>query len=560
MQWYTGNITEAISLCKSQNSLFIVLVEAAAEDESAGSVWNDPEVQKLFADNNQYVALKLKSDSELAKQFTQIYPVFIHPTLYFIGRHGQPLEVKVGPLNATNLAQSARRAFDLHDVSLHPMTAPTTSSTTSTSTVLPSMSTATNTSNQPSSTDATTTNSNTATAAVTATTTVTSSSTTTSTKAVESTSSPVGTILVDEAVGGNESSSLEGKKDEHLTLEEKTEKTKLLIAEKQAAKAKLEAEKERQKELERRKLGQDLNKLKDLKSEMERKELEKELKGRKEADRLAREQIRRQLQLDREDRARKYYNEKEEETNQQIQKENEKTAAEKEKLERERVAKLTVARIQFRFPDGSSKVQQFNSSELLSVAHSFALQSMPGSVKNVSLSTIHPRKLFQAEDYDQTFLHHNLAPSAVLVVLPTTSASSFVSSSSSQRTTAVAGSGSGNFIYHVWIQIVSFLQYLLSFLLPFSSSSTTTTTTPVVVDGGGGGSSTHTAHHPPTTVHSEPLSSSSSSPVAYGGARPKTTNTDGLKKRKEGNIHRLTAADEEDDEQATWNGNSTQQM
>jgi len=33
----------------------------------------------------------------------------------------------------------------------------------------------------------------------------------------------------------------------------------------------------------------------------------------------------------------------------------------------------------------------------------------------------------------------------------------------------------------------------------------------------------------------------------------------GLRNRKDGNINRLTA-DDEDDESATWNGNSTQQM
>lgn len=47
--------------------------------------------------------------------------------------------------------------------------------------------------------------------------------------------------------------------------------------------------------------------------------------------------------------------------------------------------------------------------------------------------------------------------------------------------------------------------------------------------------------------------------MSHEGLKNSVCLSQSLRQRREGNIHRLTANDE-DDEHATWNGNSTQQM
>jgi len=68
---------------------------------------------------------------------------------------------------------------------------------------------------------------------------------------------------------------------------------------KREEKAQEEAEKAKQGEVERRKVGQDMARLKQWKEERERKEFENSYKKQKEEDRLAREKVRADLERDR---------------------------------------------------------------------------------------------------------------------------------------------------------------------------------------------------------------------------------------------------------------------
>ena len=72
-----------------------------------------------------------------------------------------------------------------------------------------------------------------------------------------------------------------------------------LLAMKREEKAQEEAEKAKQGEVERRKVGQDMARLKQWKEERERKEFENSYKKQKEEDRLAREKVRADLERDR---------------------------------------------------------------------------------------------------------------------------------------------------------------------------------------------------------------------------------------------------------------------
>lgn len=72
-----------------------------------------------------------------------------------------------------------------------------------------------------------------------------------------------------------------------------------LLAQKREEKAQEAVEKAKHEELERRKLGQDVGKLKQWKEEREKKEFENSYKKQKEEDRLAREKVRADLEQDR---------------------------------------------------------------------------------------------------------------------------------------------------------------------------------------------------------------------------------------------------------------------
>jgi len=72
-----------------------------------------------------------------------------------------------------------------------------------------------------------------------------------------------------------------------------------LLAQKRDEKACEEAEKAKREEVERRKLGHNMVKLKQWKEERERKEFENSYKKQKEEDRLAREKVRADLERDR---------------------------------------------------------------------------------------------------------------------------------------------------------------------------------------------------------------------------------------------------------------------
>ena len=72
-----------------------------------------------------------------------------------------------------------------------------------------------------------------------------------------------------------------------------------MLAQKREDKLRAEAEKARHEEMDRRKVGQDMAKLKQWKEEREKKEFENSYKKQKEEDRLAREKVRADLEQDR---------------------------------------------------------------------------------------------------------------------------------------------------------------------------------------------------------------------------------------------------------------------
>lgn len=200
-------------------------------------------------------------------------------------------------------------------------------------------------------------------------------------------------------------------------------------------------------------------------------------------------------------------------------------------MQAKEIPKKKSAVIQFKLPDGSSVVKGFKPEDCLQVARLYVIEHLKGRVKSLKLSQLRPRVLI--DDYDKTFVDYDLVPSAVLVVLFDVEA---------QTNQAASSNG----LFALWAKFILILQYFLSWIIPSSPSQPSL--------------SSPSPSNPPSssTPNTSPLPSST--PQNNPAARPKTSSQkSGLRQRKEGNVHRLTA-DDEDDELATWNGNSTQQM
>uniref|UniRef100_A0A5F9CPR9 UBX domain-containing protein 4 n=1 Tax=Oryctolagus cuniculus TaxID=9986 RepID=A0A5F9CPR9_RABIT len=190
----------------------------------------------------------------------------------------------------------------------------------------------------------------------------------------------------------------------------------------------------------------------------------------------------------------------------------------------------TVARIQFRLPDGSSFTNQFPSDAPLEEARQFAAQTVGNTYGNFSLATMFPRREFTKEDYKKKLLDLELAPSASVVLLPAGRPTSSIVHSSSGDIWTLLGTVLYPFLA-IWRLISNFL-----FSNPPAQTSVRTS----------------------LTETSNPASSSKSEkrePV-----RKRVLEKRGEDFKKEGKIYRLRTQDDGEDDNNTWNGNSTQQM
>lgn len=191
----------------------------------------------------------------------------------------------------------------------------------------------------------------------------------------------------------------------------------------------------------------------------------------------------------------------------------------------------TIARIQFRLPDGSSFTNQFPSDAPLEEARQFAAQTVGNTYGNFSLATMFPRREFTRDDYKRKLLDLELAPSASVVLLPAgRPATSIVPSSSGDIWTLL-----GTMLYPflaIWRLISNFL---FSNPPPAQTSARATSTEPS-------------------------NSASSSKSEKREPVRKRVLEKRGEDFKKEGKIYRLRTQDDGEDENNTWNGNSTQQM
>uniref|UniRef100_A0A8C2D0G9 UBX domain-containing protein 4 n=1 Tax=Cyprinus carpio TaxID=7962 RepID=A0A8C2D0G9_CYPCA len=299
------------------------------------------------------------------------------------------------------------------------------------------------------------------------------------------------------------------------------------LEERREQKKKAEEENELKKEVERRKTGKEMLDFKRQQEEEKTKRLLEERNREKAEERAARERVKQQIALDRADRAARYAQSQQDAEAARLAALQARDAK-RDAAQRERSA---VARIQFRLPDGSSFTNQFPSETRLLEARQFAAQEVGNRYGQFSLATMFPRREFTAEDLEKSLLELDLAPSASIVLLPSSRPSNTVVHSS-------AGGG-------VWAMLGSLLYPLLAvwrFISGFLFSSPP----------------------PPAAAQNQPTTNT------YGSSAAAEPQRDAVRKRvhekrpedfkKEGKIYRLRTQEDNEDDNNTWNGNSTQQM
>uniref|UniRef100_A0A8C5V423 UBX domain-containing protein 4 n=2 Tax=Microcebus murinus TaxID=30608 RepID=A0A8C5V423_MICMU len=510
MLWFQGAIPTAIATAKRSGAVFVVFV--AGDDEQSTQMaasWEDEKVTE--ASSNNFVAIKIDTKSEACLQFSQIYPVVCVPSSFFIGDSGIPLEVIAGSVSADELVTRIHKVRQMHSQKGETSVANGSQSESSVSTPSASFETNNTSENSPQS------------------------------RNVElcETSPTSPETKSDTATGGESSGHATTSQEpsgcsnqrpaEDLTI--RVERLTKKLEERREEKRKEEEQREIKKEIERRKTGKEMLDYKRKQEEELTKRMLEERNREKAEDRAARERIKQQIALDRAERAARFAKTKEEVEAAKAAALLAKQAEMEAKRESYTREKSTIARIQFRLPDGSSFTNQFSSDAPLEEARQFAAQTVGNTYGNFSLATMFPRREFTKEDYKKKLSDLELAPSASVVLLP-----------AGRPTTSIVHSSGGD----IWTLLGTVLYPFLAIwrlISNFLFSNPPPAQTSVRV----------TSSEPPN-----PASSSKSEkrePV-----RKRVLEKRGEDFKKEGKIYRLRTQDDGEDENNTWNGNSTQQM
>ncbi|KAF7709907.1 hypothetical protein HF521_016757 [Silurus meridionalis] len=299
-------------------------------------------------------------------------------------------------------------------------------------------------------------------------------------------------------------------------LDTKVERITKKLEERQEQKRKGEEESEIKKEIERRKLGKEMLDFKKKQEDDKTKRLLEERNREKAEEKVARDRVKQQIAQDRADRAARY------------------AKTQEEVDARERSA---IARIQFRLPDGSSLTNQFPSETKLQEARQFAAQEVGNRFGRFSLATMFPRREFTAEDLEKTLLELELAPSASIVLLP---------QSGRPANTVIQSSSTGG----IW-SFLGTIFYPLLAVWRFLSGILFTSPPP--------GASAASQNPPPQQRPSNSSSSSSGEPKREA-IRKRVQEKRPEDFKQDGKIYRLRTQEDSEDDNNTWNGNSTQQM
>jgi len=463
MQWFQGDVSEAIQKAITEQKMFIVFVrDDKEESQKMEELCNSDEVKNICTDD-LCVAINITVDSEAGQQFGAIYPIAFLPCTFFIENDGIPAAIfptmeKDKFVEKTEELMAVVRKLKSGE------------------------------SQKPAS-------------------------------EAQQQDSPSETTSSD-AVGNEEPTNSTSASEEELT---KKEKADLLILKAKAKKAQKEKQEAREREQKRRDEGRELSHARRDLAERQAKQLADDLAKRREEERAARERVKQQIKQDREDKVARFEAEKKAREETKQQKVAEKDAEKEAKAQAVKAARDAAARIQFRLPDGSTSFKQFPSDAKFIVVVNHVTKELAPHIPIVRLTTVYPKHEYTQEDHSKSLRDLGLSPNASVIVSHGRASSS---SSSSLNPISI---------------LTTVLAPLLALIYWFFSlfKSTPTTTTP---------------NEAPSAQQQEP-SSNSNSTNDHRDASVRRRNLGGGS-----NIRRLYDDKPDDEDNATWNGNSTQQM
>ncbi|XP_076055910.1 UBX domain-containing protein 4 isoform X2 [Oratosquilla oratoria] len=519
MEWFTGGIPEAIASVKAKKGIFVVYVHDSSENSKTTEESLESQAVSSTLNSDKFVAMKIENGTETAKQFSQIYPLVVIPSIYFIsGETGVPLEVLGGAHTPEGIKEKLNGliAQDKKDEVSNPSPneeqednsmqddeeqAPGPSSSKEDMMVTEPVVESEKDENVSVNSNEETSNMG------------------------EEGTSEVADL---ESSGG----AVETDRPLERPLEECVERARELIAQKQVEKEEEKREEEKRKEIERRKMGQEIGKRKQKQQQEEFQAMALERKKEKEQDKLARERVRAQIAADRAEREARSAMLREE---QQAASAPNQSAPAAAATSSSSVSNSDISRLKFRLPDGSSHFGKFSADSTLKDVENYIKVNIDLPYSNFIMSSTVQLRPFTMEDMGSTLRDLSLVPSAIIILYPAASRSGGGSSVSRWN------GGFMDLIRFVLTPITIIVRTVLQFLGLTGPPRTPTRDT----DGEpvnkrlreeAGGSAT-TRNRPQT---------------AYG------SRGDGRFQR-DGNVLRLQA-DDDDDENNTWNGNSTQQM
>ncbi|KAK9884037.1 hypothetical protein WA026_004970 [Henosepilachna vigintioctopunctata] len=300
-----------------------------------------------------------------------------------------------------------------------------------------------------------------------------------------------------------------------LTPEEKIEYARRLIEQKKEEQRRQEEEEKKLLEIERRKIGQSIQQMKKLQYDEELKQLMEERNKEKKENKAARDRVLAQIAQDKAERASKFSNQIPSGVPQMSQ-----SVAQPKRP----TLQNNITRLQFRLPDGSSHTKEFQISDSLEIVHQYIQNEMHLPFTNYMLSTTFPRREFSNNESSQSLLDLQLVPNAVILILP--------------QNQGVVSSSTNKFIGGIFGWLMTPLLNVYKFLVGFLFSG------------------------PPTSNRVEPSNAKRPASDVEDSTRnlPKKQASDSTVIKRQGNVHRLKDRPDSDDDNNTWNGNSTQQM
>ncbi|XP_012276118.1 UBX domain-containing protein 4 [Orussus abietinus] len=528
MKWFEGSINEAVATSKSRKAIFVVFVEGKQDASVQFAAAIDAEEVSSRLGTENFVAIKLESTSDAYRFFSQIYQLVPVPSIFFIGENGTPLEIVAGSVTASELASKidsilSKSGRIAKDSSVNLIKAEQRnsdiSSGSSSSEVHAGSEVVPDEIKKNLSVDIASTTSKPEEVAAIA--------------EVTAGSSEVAKIeALGNAVNQDPSTSDSNINEQvELTPEEKLERVKQLIQLQKKQRAEEEQRKSIECEIKRRKIGQDVLKMRRKQQDIEIKQAHEERIKEKAAEAAAREKVRQQIAQDKLER-------KERELALQQQTSQQQPPQQQSAPPPPMNVNATVTRIQFRLPAGNPHMGQFEPMNTLGSLRNYVVQNIQLPFQQFTMSTTFPRRDLTSEDESKTLLDLGLVPTAVILILPL--------KNTVNATSLTSGQDVGFFSRFMWTFVAPILgiyNYFMGYFFgeprrissrPSNSSSETST------NAEGSGYSEVQSMGQPTTVFRRNLG---------------TTTI-----RSQGNIHRLHSGGSDNDENNTWNGNSTQQM